>query len=66
VRAAAELGREAGHRNDADAVGVLLAEERDRTRRDSFLEVANLGLERLIAQDFAVDEPLDFADLVVR
>jgi hypothetical protein len=37
VRAAAQLQAEAGHRHDADAIAVLLAEERHRPGGDRFL-----------------------------
>ena len=44
VRAAAQLHAEAGHRDDADPVAVLLAEERHRAGRDRLLGRAHLGL----------------------
>ena len=59
VRAAAQLHAEARNRHDADAVAVLLAEQRHRAGRDRLLGRSHLGLHRRVAIDLLVDDPLD-------
>ena len=66
VRAAAQLLAEPGNRDDADAVAVLLAEQRHRAAGDRLLGGAHLGLDRRVAQDLVVDQPLDLGQLVAR
>ena len=55
-----------GHRHDADAIAVLLAEERHRAGRHRLLRRSHLGLHRRVAVDLLVDDPLDPVELLAR
>ena len=66
VRAAAQLHAEAGNRDHAHGVAVLLAEERRRTSGDRVLRILHLGLDACVLQDLLVDDLLDLEDLVTR
>ena len=65
MRPAAELDGEARHGDHTDPLAVLLTEERHGPRRDGLVPRAFLDLQLVVAEDVAVDEPLDVAELLL-
>ena len=66
MRAAAQLGGEIAHADDAHFVAVFLAEQRHRTGLDRLVVLHQPRLDRDVAADLLVDQPLDLADLLRR
>ena len=66
VCSAAQLDAEAGNRHDADAVTVLLSEERHGAGRDRFLRVLHVRLHGDVPDDMLVDDALDLELMLTR
>ena len=64
VRAAAQLDAEARHRHHADALAVLLAEQRHGSAGDRLLRLFHVGLHWCVSQHLLVDDLFDRENLL--